>query len=496
MNKRKDLVLLTGATGYIGGRLIKVLEAGNYRLRCMARRPEYLRPRVAENTEVVQGDVFEPESLSAALAGVHTAYYLVHSLGGKGSFESNDRRAAGQFGRAAAQAGVRRIIYFGGLGKGPGLSAHLASRQEVGEILRSSGVPTMEFRASIVIGSGSLSFEMVRALVQRLPVMTTPSWVRSLAQPIAIEDVLAYLVAALDREITESVVYEIGGADRISYEGIMREYARLRGLRRLIIPVPVLSPRLSSLWLALVTPLYFRVGRRLIEGVRNPTVVENSSSLRDFPVRPMGIRRAIQRALENEDQEFAETRWTGALPARSLEHRWGGVRFGSRLIESRELQIDLPPQQVFRPIQCIGGERGWYSYNWLWSLRGFIDKILGGVGTARVALDPRCVLPGDTVGFWRVEAMEPNRLLRLHAEMKLPGRAWLQFEVEPQPSGSLVRQTAIFDPIGIGGLLYWYALYPLHLPIFRGMIRGIARAAAGDSAGERAQTRFPASSGD
>jgi uncharacterized protein YbjT (DUF2867 family) len=484
MDKSEELILLTGVTGYIGGRLLRALEAAGYRVRCLARRPEYVRFRIDAGTEVVGGDVFDPESLSRALAGVHTAYYLVHSLGGKGSFEANDRRAAREFGRAAAGAGVRRIIYFGGLGKGPDLSSHLASRQEVGEILRSSGVPTVEFRASIVIGSGSLSFEMVRALVQRLPVMTTPRWVRSLAQPIAIEDVLAYLVAALEREATESVVYEVGGADKVSYEGIMREYARLRGLRRLIIPVPALTPWLSSLWLALVTPLYFRVGRRLIEGVRSPTVVEDAAALRDFPVRPMGIRQAIGRALENEDREFAETRWTGALPARSLERRWGGVPFGSRLIDSRELRVDLPPPDVFRPIQCIGGRHGWYSYNWLWSLRGFIDKLLGGVGTAREPLDPRCVLPGDTVGFWRVEAMEPDRLLRLYAEMKLPGRAWLQFEVEPESAGSLVRQTAIFDPIGLGGLLYWYALYPLHLVIFRGMIRGIARAATGKEAAE------------
>jgi len=475
--KRGDLVLLTGATGYIGGRLLLELQERVCRVRCLARRPEYLSPRVAEGTEVVRGDVFDQPSLQRALTGVHTAFYLVHSLAGKGSFEENDRLAAAGFAKAAEQAGVRRIVYFGGLGKGPGLSRHLASRQEVGEILRASGVPTIELRASIVIGSGSLSFEMVRALVEKLPVMTTPRWVRSLAQPIAIEDVLAYLVAALDRDVHESVVYEIGGADRVSYEGIMREYAAVRGLRRLIIPVPALTPWLSSLWLALVTPLYFRVGRRLIEGVRNPTVVDDAAALRDFPVRPMGIRRAIERALENEDREFAQTRWSGALPAGSIEHPWGGVRFGSRLVDSRELRVPVAPSALFRPVQCIGGEQGWYSYDWLWSVRGFVDKLLGGVGIGRRPLDSRCVLPGDTVGFWRVESLEPDRLLNLRAEMKLPGRAWLQFEVEEDPEGALLRQSAIFDPVGLWGLLYWYALYPLHLLIFPRMIRGIASSA-------------------
>jgi hypothetical protein len=309
---------------------------------------------------------------------------------------------------------------------------------------------------------------MVRALVQKLPVMVTPRWVRVLTQPIAIEDALAYLIGALEIDVRESVVYEIGGADRISYEGIMLEYARQRGLKRLIIPVPVL---------ALVTPLYFRIGRWLIESVRNPTVVNDAAALRDFPVRPMGIRLAIERALKNEDKELAETRWSDALPSGSLEHRWGGVRFGSRLLDSREMRVLIAVPELFRPIRCIGGEHGWYSCNWLWNRRGFIDKILGGVGAKRRPRDPHCVLPGDTVGFWRVEAMEPNRCLRLYAEMKLPGRAWLQFEVGPDEGGSVLRQTAIFDPVGLGGLLYWYALYPLHMQIFRRMICAIIRAA-------------------
>jgi uncharacterized protein YbjT (DUF2867 family) len=470
------LILLTGASGYIGGRLLRELEKESWCIRCLARRPEYLKPWTAASTEVVQGDVFDMDSLIRAMIGVDTAFYLVHSLAASGSFEENDRIAAANFGNAARQARVKKIIYLGGLGRDPGLSHHLASRQEVGRILRESGVPTIELRASIVIGSGSLSFEMVRALVQKLPVMTTPRWVRMPAQPIAIEDVLRYLLAALSRETAESEVFEIGGADRVSYEGIMREYAKARGLKRLIIPLPLLTPGLSSLWLALVTPLYFRVGRRLIEGVKNPTVVHDDRARTVFGVEPMGITEAVRRALDDEDRELAKTRWNDALPSRSLERHWGGVPFGTRLVDSREIEIPCPPDQVFLPVQCIGyGRRGWYRYNWLWSLRGFIDKLMGGVGSGRQPRYAYCLLPGDVVGFWRVEAMEPNRLLRLHAEMRLPGRAWLQFEVEGDAERSLLRSTAIFDPIGLWGLIYWYAIYPLHVPIFKGMLRGVAR---------------------
>jgi uncharacterized protein YbjT (DUF2867 family) len=472
-HNRQNPVLLTGATGYIGGRLLRELERGGYRVRCMVRQPEYLIHRVRPTTEVVQGDVFDEASMRRALKGIHTAYYLVHSLAGKQPFEEADRKAAEHFGIVARESSVKKIIYLGGLGRKPDLSKHLASRQEVGEVLRRSGTPTLEFRASIVIGSGSLSYEMVRALVEKLPVMTAPVWVRTLAQPIAIEDVIRYLMAALDVHVVESTIIEIGGSDRVSYEGIMREYARIRGLKRLIIHLPFLSPRISSLWLALVTPLYFKVGRLLIDGVRNPTLVTDDTAERFFEIHPRGMREAIVRAIKNEDREFAETRWTDALAYRSIEKHRGGIRFGSRLIHSREANTTKPPHATFQPIQCIGGETGWYSFDWLWSVRGFIDKIAGGVGRRRTRRDPRCVLPGDVVDFWRVEAMEQDRLLRLHAEMKMPGRAWLQFEVEKTEGGSLIRLTAIFDPIGVTGLLYWYLVYPLHILIFRGMLRAI-----------------------
>jgi hypothetical protein len=338
-------------------------------------------------------------------------------------------------------------------------------------------VPTIEFRASIIIGSGSLSFEMVRALVEKLPVMITPRWVRSRAQPMSIEDVIGYLTKALELDDDNSYVFEIGGADQVSYKGIMREYARQRGLRRIMIPVPVLTPRLSSLWLGLVTPIYSRVGRQLIEGVKNDTVVRDDRAMRVFDIRPRGIRQAIERALSNEEQEFAETRWPDALSSRGSPSTWGGERFGSRIVDSQTIALSQEPATAFAPIRRIGGETGWYYANWLWRLRGFADLLLGGAGMRRGRRSQESLAPGDTVDFWRVEAFEPDRLLRLVSEMKLPGRAWLQFEVEEDESGSVVRQTAIFDPVGLTGLIYWYGLYPIHRAVFKGMLRGIAKAA-------------------
>jgi uncharacterized protein YbjT (DUF2867 family) len=481
LTKEDDqLILLTGATGYIGGRLLKELEKRGYRVRCLARRPEFLQQKVSESTEVVKGDVFDADSLRAAMEGAHTAYYLVHSLAAKGSFEDNDRKAAEIFARTAEKANLKKIIYLGGLGEGSGLSHHLSSRQEVGQILRDSDVPAIEFRASVIMGSGSLSFEMVRALVEKLPILFTPRWVRRLAQPIAIEDVMGYLIAALDFEAPHSTIFQIGGADIVSYEGIMKEYARVRGLKRPVVPLPWLTPWLSSLWLVLVTPLYHRVGRRLIEGVRNETIVRDDTAEKLFNVKPRGIREAIERALENEDRDFAETRWSDALLPGSLEHHWGGIRFGARLVDSREAKVPCSSADVFGQIQCMGGEYGWYKHNWLWNLRGFIDQLLGGAGHRRGRTDPTCLLPGDTVDFWRVEAIEPNRLLRLSSELKAPGRAWFQYEIEGNEEEATIRQTAIFDPIGLWGLLYWYALYPLHTIVFQGTLRGIVKSIKGN----------------
>jgi uncharacterized protein YbjT (DUF2867 family) len=472
------LVLLTGASGYVGGRLLPELERRGHRVRCLARRPEFLEPRVAPSTEVVAGDVLDRESLRAALRGVRVAYYLVHSMGRAGSFEEMDRRGARHFGEEARAAGVERIVYLGGLGDDrEELSPHLASRQEVGRILRESGVPVLEFRASIVIGSGSLSFEMIRSLVERLPIMTTPKWVSVEAQPIAVEDLIAYLVAALRPPTPGSRVYEIGGADRVSYADIMRVYARCRNLRIRMIPVPVLTPYLSSLWLGLVTPLYARIGRKLIESIVHPTVVRDDAALRDFAVRPMGIEAAVRHALANEDRELAATRWSDALSSAGELPAWPGGRFGARRLDSRTARVEAPRAVAFRPIRRIGGNTGWYGWGWLWRLRGFLDLLVGGVGMRRGRPDAERLRVGDTLDFWRVEAYEPDRRLRLAAEMKLPGRAWLEFEVTGDGATSEIRQTAIFDPVGLVGRAYWYAVVPLHQLVFGGMLRGIAEAA-------------------
>jgi len=410
------------------------------------------------------------------MVGVHTAYYLVHSMASANSFEAEDRLAANAFALAARDAGVNRIIYLGGLGSGSELSAHLRSRQEVGRILRESGVPTIEFRAAIVIGSGSASFEMVRALVEKLPVMITPRWVTTSTQPIAIEDVIAYLKQAVDFKINVSRIVEIGGADRVTYLDLMKEYARQRGLKRWMIPVPVLSPRLSSLWLALVTPVYARVGRELVESLRNETIVKDRSANDLFSIRPLGYREALKRALANEDREFAETRWSDAFSSIGAAHQWGGAKFGRRMVDSRSVHVPFLPAIAFRPIERLGGKTGWYYGNWLWRIRGLLDLLFGGAGMRRGRRDPERLLAGDTLDFWRVEAIQRNHLLRLAAEMRLPGRAWLQFEIEANGLGSLVRQTAIFDPVGVLGQLYWYLLYPMHQFVFAGMLRGIVRA--------------------
>jgi uncharacterized protein YbjT (DUF2867 family) len=474
----RPLVLLTGASGYIGGRLLKELEKKSWPIRCMARRAEFLREKVAPSTEVVQADCLERSSLSPAMAGVHTAYYLVHSMGTSGKFEQEDREAAQNFADVARDSGVRRIIYLGGLGnQDAALSAHLRSRHEVADILRSSGIPTIEFRASIVIGSGSLSFEMIRALVQRLPVMICPRWVAVKAQPIAIEDVVAYLMAALVLPVEQCGVFEIGGTDQVSYGQIMQEYARQCGLRRWMIPVPILTPHLSSLWLGLVTPVYARIGRKLIESMRNPTLVHDTSVLTAFDIKPKSLREAMERALHHEDQEFALTSWCDALSSTGNPQSWGGAKFGTRLVDSRTVQVSVPPAAAFAPIQRIGGLNGWYFANFLWWFRGLLDLVVGGAGVRRGRRDPHTLSAGDALDFWRVETFVPDHELGLVAEMKLPGRAWLQFEVEENSGGSVIRQTAIFDPAGLAGLLYWYMLYPVHRWIFGGMLNEIASVA-------------------
>jgi len=468
------LILLTGPTGYVGGRLLAALEGAGLRVRCLARRPEALRGRAGPFTEIVEGDIRDTTRVAEAMQGVDVAFYLVHSMGSKGAFASEDRDAAIVFATAAREAGVRRIVYLGGLGTGTDLSDHLASRQEVGRLLALSGVPTVEFRAGIIIGSGSLAFDAMRALVRQLPVMIVPRWVGTLTQPIAIDDVIAYLLAAADPDRPAEGVYGIGGPDRLSYGRLMTEYARQRGWHRIIIPVPILSPRLSSLWLGLVTPVYARVARKMIDGLRNETLVHDNRARDAFPdIHPRGVVQAIAEATHGRDD--APTRWSDAV---SSAGRWAGGRpvRGSVFTDTRTRWVDAPPELAFAPIQRIGGRVGWYFGDPLWDLRGWLDVAVGGVGTRRGRRHPVELAPGDTIDFWRVEEFVPDHRLRLIAEMRLPGTAWLEFEVTPRGSGSEIRQTATYAPSGALGRAYWYVVAPFHSVLFPKMLERIAAA--------------------
>jgi len=475
------LVLVTGATGYVGGRLVpRLLEAG-VRVRCMARDPARLGDRPwRDRVELVRADALEPDTLEAALHGVDFVYYLIHSLGaGSDAFAERDLEAARNVARAAAAAGVRRIVYLGGLEpQGERVSEHLRSRLATGDRLRESGVPVTELRAGVIVGSGSLSFELVRYLTERVPVMVCPRWVRTRTQPIAIRDVLSYLVEAIEPHV-EPRVYEIGGADVLTYRDMFRIYAEERGLTRRIIDVPVLTPRLSSLWVGLVTPLPAGTARPLIAGLDNEVLVRDDAALHTFDVRPMGYREAVRRALERTRADVPETAWHGAYssgrgsrPPVTVEQAEGLIR------EVRERIVDAPPPRVFDVCRRIGGAEGWLYAQPLWEVRGLLDRALGGVGLQRGRRSAEDLRVGDAIDFWRVEALEPDRLLLLRAEMRLPGRAWLRMETQPADGDrTRLRVSALFEPRGLAGVAYWYALYLPHRFIFSGMVEEIARRA-------------------
>ena len=467
-------ILLTGATGYVGGRLLRRLEREDVTVRCLTRRPETLQQQAEASTQIASGDLLDLESLTRAMTDIQIACYLVHSMNAPGAFEELDRRAATNFAAAARAAGVRHIVYLSGLGSGRDLSPHLASRHEVGHILRGSGVAVTELRASIVIGEGSASFETIRTLVERLPAIPAPNWVDTAAQPIAIDDVIDYLVAALRVKPAGSAVYEIGGDDRVTYAEVMREYARQRKLRRPMFLLPVSTGRAWRACLGILIPTHGRVAGAMVDSLRNETVVSDPSAREAFPLRPHGLPEAIERTLAREDRDFADTLWGSVLP-RAPSTRWGGRPVHGRLVASRVRYVQASPHDAFAPIQRIGGRTGWYGVDWFWQLRGMLDRVRGGAGMRRGRTDPHNLHVGDTVDFWRVERIEPGRRLLLAAEMKLPGRLWLQFEVEANGPRTQIRQTTVFDPAGYIGLAYWYILYPVHHTIFAAMLRGLHR---------------------
>ncbi|MBI0298671.1 SDR family oxidoreductase [Streptomyces sp. PRKS01-29] len=488
--------LVTGATGYIGGRLVPELLAAGHRVRCVARSPGKLRDQPwAGRVETVRGDVTDEESVGAAMEGVDVAYYLVHALGTGPRFEETDRRAARIFGERARAAGVRRIVYLGGLTPEGvperALSPHLRSRAEVGRVLLDSGVPTAVLRAGVIIGSGSASFEMLRYLTERLPVMVTPRWVRTRTQPIAVRDVLRLLVgcATLPDEVHRA--FDIGGPDVLTYRAMMRRYAHVTGLRRrLIAPVPVLTPGLSSLWVGLVTPVPGAIARPLVESLRHEVVCAERDITRyvpDPPGGPLGVDRALELALRRIRDAEVATRWSSAAtpgaPSDPLptDPDWAG---GSLYQDHRERAVDASPGDVWRVVEGIGGENGWYSLPLAWALRGWIDTLAGGVGLRRGRRDAARLRVGDSLDFWRVEEVLPPRLLRLRAEMRLPGLAWLEMVVDRDPRGGTVyRQRALFHPRGLAGHLYWWSVAPFHALVFGGMARNIAARAERGEAG-------------
>ena len=476
-------ILVTGVTGYIGGRLVpRLLEAG-YRVRCLVRDQARLQGRRWQSAvEITSGDVLRADGLTSAFREARTVYYLVHSLAGGADFHQRDLTAAANVGAAARAAGVERIVYLGGLAEArAGLSEHLRSRQQTGAALRAAGVPVTEFRAGVIVGSGSVSFEIIRYLTERVPVMICPRWVYTRAQPIGIREVLEYLVAALAVPESAGRIIEIGGAEVVTYGEMMTIYARVRGLKRWMVPVPVLTPRLSSYWVDLVTPIPAVIARPLIEGLRNENVVHDPSARELFPqIQPVDYETSVVRALDRLKASDVETAWSDALstshsdvPPLVLTTQEGMI------IERRQRMIPAPPKSVYKVFTGLGGNRGWFYMNWAWEIRGFFDRLFGGAGLRRGRRDADALRVGDALDFWRVEAVEIDHLLRLRAEMKVPGTAWLQFQAKPRDGEqSVLLQTAFFAPKGLWGWLYWYMLYPFHALIFSGLINQIARRAA------------------
>jgi uncharacterized protein YbjT (DUF2867 family) len=474
------VIAVTGATGYIGGRLVpRLLEAG-YAVRCLVRSTRKLRDREwasDPHLEIQKCDLGKTDSVSKSLTGCDAAFFLVHSMNSAGSeYVKRDLHLATTFARAARETGLKRIIYLGGLGEtGPGLSAHLSSRREVEHALASAGVSLTVLRAAMIIGSGSASFEILRYLVERLPIMVTPKWVSTPCQPIAVRNVMGYLVGVLANDETAGRVFDIGGREIFSYLEIMRIMAEELGLRkRWVIRVPVLTPRLSSYWIHLVTPLSHDIASPLAEGLKNPVVCREDNITRIIPQRLLTVREAISAARGKIANDLVETKWSMAGPIAG-DPDWAG---GTVFRDVREIAIRAPAWAVFRAVCMLGGDHGWYSGDWLWRIRGVMDRLVGGPGLRRGRRHPKTLAYGEAVDFWRVVGLKQDRVLTLRAEMKLPGTAVLAFRVSPvDKHHSTLQQAALFQPRGLFGIIYWHAVSPFHNLVFHGMLQGIRKKA-------------------
>lgn len=475
-------ILVTGATGYIGGRLVPRLLEKKHIVRALVRDKARIEGRIwSDAIEVVEGNVNHPETLKDVMHGIDVAYYLIHSMeSGTKNFAEKDLDSARAFGRAAKEAGVKQIIYLGGLGrKGDDLSEHLESRQKTGIALREAGVPVTEFRAAIIIGSGGISFEIIRYLVERLPILVAPVWVYSRTQPIAVDDVLSYLVAAIDKPEAADKVIEIGGPTKISFGNMLLVYAQERKLNRKMITVPYIPLPLIAYAISLLTPAEYEMARPLLDGLKNEIIVTKPEAAQLFPqIKPMSYRESLQEALKYVQNGEIETSWSDALSSTTtgdVEPFKADDKEGM-LMERRQRVIENDPKTVYATILRVGGKNGWFYGNILWQIRGVMDRFLGGPGLRRARRNPDNLRPGDILDFWRVEALEQDKLIRLRAEMRVAGRAWLEWQTAPyqdDPNRTLVTQTAFYRPLGLLGVLYWYSIYPLHFLVFPGMINGI-----------------------